>query len=202
MNAPRRRRKAVWVIPAAVAVCLALGASLTLAKSLTQPSDQSGGIRASAFGLFAVNRVEVKESPRPVPDDKPAEDSIKAIQKLLDDQAVAWNKGDLEGFMAGYWNSPDLSFYSGRDTRKGWKETHDRYQDRYKKDGREMGKLTFSELRFDPLAPETVMVRGRWKLILSKENPDGLFTLIVQKKAEGWRIVHDHTSIGESEKKP
>ena len=202
MNTPIRRRKPYWILPAAVAVCLALGVSLTVAKSLSQPAaDQSGGIRASAFGLFAVNRVEVKDSPRPAPEKKPAEDPTKAIQKLLDDQAAAWNKGDLAGFMAGYWNSPDLSFYSGRDKKKGWKETRDRYHERYETGGREMGKLTFSELAFDPLAPETVMVRGRWKLVLAKETPDGLFTLIVQKKPEGWRITHDHTSVGESDKK-
>jgi len=65
-----------------------------------------------------------------------------------------------------------------------------------------MGTVAFSELKFDTLAAGTVMVRGRWKLTLSKETPDGLFTLIVQKKPEGWRIVHDHTSVGEPEKKP
>jgi beta-aspartyl-peptidase (threonine type) len=160
---------------------------------LTRPWAGSHEVRVNDFGLFAVDNIAAAE---------PVDEPRKSIQKLLDDQAEAWNKGDLKEFMKGYWNSPDLSFYSGRDKKKGWQETHDRYHERYKKDGREMGKLTFSELAFDTLAPETVMVRGRWKLVLSKENLDGLFTLIVQKKPEGWRIVHDHTSIGEPEKKP
>ncbi len=128
--------------------------------------------------------------------------AAKSVRALLEDQATAWNKGDLKGFMDGYWNSPELTFYSGRDVRKGWQETFDRYRDRYQKDGREMGHLTFSDLVFEALGESTMLVRGRWKLALKNEKLDGLFTLIVNKKPEGWRIVHDHTSIGEPEKKP
>ncbi len=57
-----------------------------------------------------------------------------------------------------------------------------------------MGKLTFSELEIDVLGPKTAWVRGRWQVVLDKEKPNGLFTLIVKKFPEGWRIVHDHTS--------
>src|SRR5947207_3012208 len=74
------------------------------------------------------------------------------VIKVLTDQEAAWNRGDLRGFMDGYWNSPELSFYSGRDKRKGWKETYERFQKRYQAEGREMGKLTFSELSVDPLS--------------------------------------------------
>src|SRR5262245_37886031 len=54
-----------------------------------------------------------------------------AIRRLLDDQAAAWNRGDLPGFMAGYWNSDDLSFYSGKDKNNGWQATFDRFRTRY-----------------------------------------------------------------------
>jgi ketosteroid isomerase-like protein len=131
-----------------------------------------------------------------------AEDPAKSVHKMLDDQVAAWNKGDLKGFMQGYWDSTELTFYSGRDVRKGWRETYERYQIRYQKDGAEMGHLTFSDLLFEPLAEKTMLVRGRWKLELKKGNVDGLFSLIVKEKPEGWRIVHDHTSAGEPEKKP
>ena len=198
MLTPVRRRTAVWAIFATIGVYIVLGGRVLLLPPVHPPVvGLNDSLHAPGFGLWGMNMVEAMELP-----DKPAEIPVKAVQKLLDDQVVAWNKGDLEGFMAGYWNSPDLSFYSGRDKRKGWKETHDRYHERYKKAGREMGKLTFSELVFDQVAAGTVMVRGRWKLVLSKESPDGLFTLIVQKKPEGWRITHDHTSVGEPEKKP
>ena len=120
--------------------------------------------------------------------------AARAIRKVLDDQVAAWNKGDLEGFMAGYWQSPDLSFFSGNTRTRGWQGTLDRYRKRYQAEGREMGKLTFTELQVDVLAPDSALVRGRFQLELRKERPTGLFTLIFRKLPGGWRIVHDHTS--------
>jgi len=120
----------------------------------------------------------------------------KAIQKVLDDQVAAWNKGDLEGFMAGYWKSDELTFFSGKDITKGWNATLERYKKRYQSEGKEMGKLTFSDLKIDVLGPDSAVVRGRFKLVTSKETPQGLFTLLFKKTADGWKIVHDHTSAG------
>src|SRR5262245_17314716 len=101
----------------------------------------------------------------------------KAVQELLDAQVVAWNKGDLKGFMAGYWKSEKLTFFSGDKIEHGWQATYDRYQKRYKAEGREMGKLTFSDLDIEILGTDTAWVRGRWKLVTSKDSPGGLFTL-------------------------
>jgi ketosteroid isomerase-like protein len=121
----------------------------------------------------------------------PAQQAIRAV---LDEQVVAWNKGDLEGFMRGYCASPDLSFFSGATKTQGWQATLERYQKKYRAEGKEMGKLTFSELDLEILGPDSSLVRGRWQLKLSKEEPGGLFTLIFKHFPEGWRIVHDHTS--------
>ncbi len=126
--------------------------------------------------------------------EKPEEAGKVAIQKVLDDQVAAWNKKDLEGFMRGYWNSPHLTFSTGKDKLRGWQATYDRYRKRYQSEGREMGTLTFSELEIEMLSPESAYVRGQWKLVTSKDKPEGLFTLIFKKLPEGWRIVHDHTS--------
>lgn len=120
--------------------------------------------------------------------------TAKAIQSVLDAQASAWNKGDLEAFMDGYWRSPKLSFASGATMTRGWEATLERYKKRYKSEGREMGKLTFSELEVELLAPDNALVRGRWQLVRSKDKPGGVFTLIFRKLPEGWRIIHDHTS--------
>ena len=70
-----------------------------------------------------------------------ATDAKKAIRQVLDDQVVAWNKGDLPGFMEGYWQSPDLRFYSGKDVTSGWQATLDRYRKRYQGEGKKMGQL-------------------------------------------------------------
>jgi uncharacterized protein (TIGR02246 family) len=123
---------------------------------------------------------------------------VKPVQQVLDAQVVAWNRGDLEGFMAGYWKSEELTFQSGKDVTKGWQATMDRYRKRYKAEGKEMGTLVFRNVVVKPLAANVCYVTGEWDLTLpkekEKENPKGLFTLIVKKTADGWKIVHDHTS--------
>jgi len=130
-----------------------------------------------------------------VPAEPPkAETAEQAIRKVLDDQAKAWNKGDLEGFMVGYWKSPELTFSSGGDRTKGWQATLERYQKRYQGEGKEMGKLTFSDVEVVTLGPDSAFVRGRFQLVRSKDKPSGIFTLILRRFPEGWRIVHDHTS--------
>jgi beta-aspartyl-peptidase (threonine type) len=117
-----------------------------------------------------------------------------AIRQVLDAQVAAWNRGDLEAFMAGYWASPELSFFSAGNRTQGWEATLERYRKRYQSEGQEMGRLTFSELKVDVLGPDSALVRGRWQLVRSKDRPGGLFTLIFRRFPEGWRIVHDHTS--------
>jgi beta-aspartyl-peptidase (threonine type) len=123
-----------------------------------------------------------------------ADKDSTTIRKVLDDQVVAWNKGDLKAFMQGYWNSPKLSFFSGKNATHGWKETYERYQKKYQAEGKEMGKLAFSDLEIELLGGDAALVRGRWSVEMSKEKHAGLFTLLFKKQPEGWKIVHDHTS--------
>src|SRR2546426_688283 len=85
------------------------------------------------------------------------------IRKVLDDQMTAWNKGDLVGFMKGYWNSKDLTFVSGKDVTRGWQETLDRYKKRYQSEGKEMGKLAFADVTVRELAPGVALVTGKWE---------------------------------------
>ncbi len=119
----------------------------------------------------------------------------KAILDVLNSQIKAWNAGDIEGFMRGYWNSTELTFFSGGTVTKGWQPTLERYRKRYQGEGREMGQLEFRELQVTVLSPDAAIARGHWHLALSQgKEAGGLFTLIVRRKPEGWRIVHDHTS--------
>jgi uncharacterized protein (TIGR02246 family) len=128
------------------------------------------------------------------PAEAPDDTARKAIQQVLDDQDAAWNKGDLDGFMKGYWKSDKLTFFSGNDKTSGWQATLERYQKKYQGEGKEMGKLTFKDVEIELLGPDAAVVRGRFLLVRSKDKPTGLFTLILKKFPEGWRIVHDHTS--------
>ena len=119
----------------------------------------------------------------------------QAIRKVIEDQQAAWNRQDLEGFMAGYWNSPELTFFSGAREAKGWEAALDRYKKTYQSAGHEMGKLEFSNLRIEMLGPVAAFVRGEFRLTMSDgKTPHGLFTLIFRKFPEGWKIVHDHSA--------
>jgi beta-aspartyl-peptidase (threonine type) len=135
-----------------------------------------------------------------------AESPQAIVEKLLADQQAAWNRGDLEGYMAGYWRSPELTFYSGASVTRGWQPTLDRYRKRYQGEGREMGALTFSDLEVEPLSDGVALARGKWALSFKTgKGAHGVFTLLVKKLPElvdrvdwarGWRIVHDHSSGG------
>jgi ketosteroid isomerase-like protein len=121
-----------------------------------------------------------------------------AIELVLRSQEEAWNRHDLESFMAGYWNSPELTFFSGAKENHGWQSTIERYRATYASPGHEMGKLEFSGLRIERLAEDAAFVRGALQLTMSDgKTPHGLFTLIFRKFPEGWKIVHDHTSAAE-----
>jgi uncharacterized protein (TIGR02246 family) len=118
-----------------------------------------------------------------------------AIRKVIDDQQSAWNRHDLEAFMTGYWNSPDLTFFSGAHESKGWQAALDRYKKNYQGAGHEMGKLEFANLRIEILGPEAAFVRGEFHLTMSDgKTPHGLFTLVFRKFPDGWKIIHDHSS--------
>ena len=88
------------------------------------------------------------------------ESTRAAIRKVMEDQVVAWNRQDLEGFMAGYWKSPELTFFSGGHESQGWQAALDRYKKSYQGAGHEMGKLEFTDLRIEVLDPKAAFVRG------------------------------------------
>jgi ketosteroid isomerase-like protein len=125
-------------------------------------------------------------------------DPKSAVEQVLVTQQNAWNRHDLDAFMAGYWNSPDLTFFSGDKEQHGWQATIDRYKARYTSPGHEMGKLEFSNLRIEILGPESAFVRGAWRLTMPDgKTPHGLFTLVFLKFPDGWKIIHDHTSAAD-----
>jgi ketosteroid isomerase-like protein len=137
--------------------------------------------------------------PSPVRGGDEPDAATKEVRKVLTQQVVDWNKGDLDGFLAGYWNSPKVVFMSGGQRFDGYEAMRDRYRRRYKAEGRAMGQLAFSELDVEPLGPESVMARGRFRLTMPDgAKPTGLFTVIVRKFPDGWKIVHDHTSAEEA----
>lgn len=122
-----------------------------------------------------------------------AADSAAQIRAVLDDQQAAWNRGDIDAFMNGYWRSDQTVFISGDGVIRGWQPVLAMYRKKYS-DREKMGKLTFSELDITTLADDVAVVHGRWALQRQTDNPHGRFTLVFRKTGDGWRIVHDHTS--------
>lgn len=116
-----------------------------------------------------------------------------AIRRLLAEQAAAWNRGDLDGFMAGYWRSPDLVFTSGGVVRRGWQVAYDHYRSRYGGAPETMGRLELSAVEVHPLGTDAAWVLGHWTLSGAQAD-DGVFTLVLRRIDGTWRIVHDHTS--------
>lgn len=139
-----------------------------------------------------------KPNPKPIARPRPlswSPDAAGQIRAVLDVQVAAWNAGKLEEFMAGYWRSPELTFFSGGQKLAGWDATLARYRRNYQAEGKEMGQLEFSDLQIEPLGAEAAVVRGRWGLTMADgKKLGGLYTLIFRRFTEGWKIVHDHTS--------
>jgi beta-aspartyl-peptidase (threonine type) len=151
-------------------------------------------VRAVVFSAVLIGIATVTSSAQ----DVAASQARTAIENVLKTQQAAWNRKDLDGFMAGYWNSPDLTFFSGAKESNGWQATIDRYRATYTSAGKEMGQLQFSELRIEPLGSDAAFVRGMWQLTMSDgKTPHGRFTLIFRKFPDGWKIIHDHTSAAE-----
>jgi ketosteroid isomerase-like protein len=124
------------------------------------------------------------------------ENFTSEIQKVLLAQQDAWNRGDVEGFMNGYWRSDQTIFVSGDEVTRGWQKVLDRYKKKYS-DRAKMGTLTFSEIEITSLSNDSAIALGSWKLDRATDRPHGRFTLIFRKFPDGWRIVHDHTSAAE-----
>ena len=120
-----------------------------------------------------------------------AQDS-KNIIAVMNKQMAAWNRGDLEGFMQGYWKSDSLLFVSTKPTH-GWQATLDNYKRGYP-DKAAMGILSFDIIKVDVLDDKNAFVFGAWHLKRDKDNPGGYFTLLFKKIKGEWKVVVDHTS--------
>jgi ketosteroid isomerase-like protein len=117
-----------------------------------------------------------------------------AIRAVLTEQQIAWNRGDTVAFLQGYWNSPQLTFASSSGFVHGWEPVASRYKAAYP-DRVAMGQLDFSDLEIRSLGADVGLVLGNWRLRRTSGEIGGIFSLVFQRFPEGWRIVHDHTTV-------
>lgn len=118
-----------------------------------------------------------------------------AITAVLDAQAGAWSRGDLAAYMEGYARTDALVFTSGGKVRRGWQTALDHYQARYGQDRTAMGRLVFQIDTIDALGADGAVALGTWILTDSPHDGRGIFSVVLERRPEGWRIVHDHTSL-------
>jgi uncharacterized protein (TIGR02246 family) len=116
-----------------------------------------------------------------------------AIRQLMADQAAAWNKGDVDEFMKGYWNNDSLMFIGHSGITYGYQQTLDHYKKDYS-NADQMGQLFFTLLKVKPLSPDYYFVIGKWLLKRKTGDIGGIYTLLFRKIDGQWRIVCDHTS--------
>jgi len=116
----------------------------------------------------------------------------KDIETVLFDQQASWNRGDIDAFMEGYWNSEDLTFIGKSGVNKGWQTTLENYKKGYP-DLDAMGKLSFEVIQLDSLSNEVYRMIGKYTLKRKADEPTGIFTLIWQLKNGQWLITSDQT---------
>ncbi len=144
---------------------------------------------AALILLFAIGMRTGKQAKAAQVHDK----DQSAIMAVLNAQQGAWNRGDVDAFLVGYWHSPELTFSGSSGVSRGWDGVLARYKKNYP-DSAAMGQLDFSEMEFRFLGPDAALVLGRWHLKRDKGDIGGVFSLVWQRSPDGWKIVHDHTS--------
>ncbi|HYK75507.1 MAG TPA: DUF4440 domain-containing protein [Daejeonella sp.] len=122
-----------------------------------------------------------------------AQDDRRQIFNLLEEQRQAWNQGNLEGYMQGYWQSDSLLFVGKSGPRYGWKNTLDNYKRGYP-DKETMGILTFDIREVRMMGNGYAFVLGAWHLKRKNDEPAGFFTLFLRKIRGSWKIIADHSS--------
>ena len=116
-----------------------------------------------------------------------------AILGVLDEQNAAWNRGDVEAFMKGYWENDSLMFVGKNGVTYGWTNTLNNYKKGYP-DTAAMGKLTFTNIKVKRLSKKYYFIVGKWYLKRSIGDVSGHYNLLMEKINGRWVIVADHSS--------
>lgn len=116
-----------------------------------------------------------------------------AVKNILNNQIIAWNTGNINDFMQGYWQSDSLMFIGKSGITYGWQKTLNNYKKNYP-DTASMGKLDFTILNTKRLSPLYYFVVGKWHLKRTIGDLSGHFTLLFKKIKNSWVIIADHSS--------
>lgn len=136
----------------------------------------------------------------PAATDTPSPASAAAeIEAMLHASARDWTGGDLDGFLDDY--APNATFVGSSGLVEGRERIREGYVRGYWSTGMPADGLRFSALDIRAIGPDAALAVGRYELFdreTTAVTSSGLFSLILQRTADGWTIVHDHSSEEES----
>ncbi len=153
-----------------------------------------------ALVLLGLGACEFERQPdRPVPlQEDQVQDLAREVESMLHVSAGYWNAGDLEGFLADYWMSEELTFSGATGVTRGWEAVKQRYLESYWAPGLERDSLRFEEIEVLPLGYDHALALGRYVLFSPEpegaETSSGYFSLVLRSMDGEWVIIHDHTS--------
>jgi len=113
----------------------------------------------------------------------------KEISETMQIQQNAWNSGDLDAFMKGYWESEDLLFI-GSSVTTGYQATLSNYKESYQSK-EAMGILEFTNLTWLSICTDSGLLIGEWNLIGIN---NGMYSLLWKQMDGEWVIIADHSS--------
>lgn len=126
--------------------------------------------------------------------DAPGADLRSDLDADLDSSAAAWNRGDLEGFLATYLARPTTTYIGSSGLVVGFDGIRDRYAPLFRGEARR-DSLDFRDLQVRPLGDSTALAIGRYDLHRADSlTSTGIFTLVLRRAGGDWMIVHDHSS--------
>ena len=117
----------------------------------------------------------------------------QAIRQILHEQTMAWNRGNIEEFMKGYWDNDSLMFIGKSGVTYGYQNTLINYKKNYS-NADQMGTLSFELIKVQRLSPEYYFIVGKWHLNRNAGNIGGHYNLLFRKIKGQWFIVADHSS--------
>ena len=112
------------------------------------------------------------------------------VFQTMESQQQAWNNGDIDGFMNGYWESDSLLFIGSSGVNYGYTTTLANYKKSYP-NKEAMGTLTFNNRSWTPISESSALLIGSWRI---SEDQHGMYSLVWKKTDGRWVIVADHSS--------
>jgi len=117
------------------------------------------------------------------------------VVNALNEQADAWQRGNLDTFLQHYWASDELTLFADGRAEEGSRAARTLYEPKVPA-GNAAGRLVYDLIRVQPLAPDVILVTGRWQVDRGTDSQAGRFSRVFRRIDGRWVIAHEHLSTG------